>query len=129
VIKTWIIDYQQKFGKTLVPTTSGIDGPDTAEEAKAEFLRKNPNVKAKDITSVKAGTSQCETYEELVDWLKSREVSPREAQGGVQVMVLNSREPRKPWHCEKCGYDLNDGVDHVGNAYYCPKCHDVFQVG
>jgi hypothetical protein len=127
VIKTWIIDYTQKHGKMSVPTTTAIEGPDTPEEAKAEFLKKNPNAKG---VKVRAGTSHCETYEELVGWLKSREVSPREAQGGVQVMVLNPRRPREPWPCPAgCGFDLNKGVDHVGNAYSCPRCHKVFQTG
>jgi hypothetical protein len=125
VIKTWTIDYKQKFGKTPVPTTTAIEGPDTPEEAKLAFIRKNPDAKG---VKVRAGTSHCESYEELVEWLKSREVSPRETQGGVQVMVLNPRKPREPWPCE-CGFDLNDGVDHVGNAYYCPKCHTLIQTG
>jgi predicted Zn-ribbon and HTH transcriptional regulator len=126
--KTWIIDYKQSFGKTAVRTTTAIEGPDTPREAKAEFLRKNPEVNPRSI-KITAGASHCETYEELAEWLKSREVSPREAQGGVQVMVLNPREPQEPWLCEKCGFDLNKGHDHVGNAYLCPKCHSVIQTG
>ena len=127
MIKTWIIDYKQKFGTTPVSATTAIEGPDTSEQAKAEFLRKNPEVNPKTI-KVTAGASHCETYEELVEWLKSHEVSPREAQGGVQVMVLNPKLPREPWRCE-CGFDLDKGVDHVGNAYYCPKCHALIQTG
>ncbi len=127
MIKTWTIDYKQKFGKTSVPTTTAIEGPNTPEEAKLEFLKKNPDAKG---VKARAGTSHCETYEELVEWLRSNQVAPREAQGAVQVMVLNAREPQEPWLCPAgCGYDLNNGHDHVGNAYLCPQCHEVFQTG
>jgi hypothetical protein len=125
MIKTWIVDYKEKFGKTFTQVTTAIEGPNTPEEAKLEFIRKNPNAKQ---VKVKAGGAQCETYEELAEFLRSHEVSPREAQGAVQVMVLNPRLPQTPWQCD-CGFDLNKGVDHVGNAYYCPKCHALIQTG
>jgi hypothetical protein len=129
MITTWIIDYKQKFGKTSVPTTTAIEGPNSREEAKTGFLRKNPEVNPKSV-KVTAGALHCESYEELVEWLKSREVSPREAQSAVQVMVLNPRMPREPWPCPGCGIDLNKvDIDKTGNCYYCPKCHELIQTG
>ena len=123
MIKTWLIHYKEH--KTSV--TEPIEGPDDPVTAGLEFRKKHPKVKN---FAVEPGASHCETYEELVGWLVDHEVSPRDAQGAAQVMVLNPKMPREPWACPGCGIDLNRiDIDKVGNGYYCPKCHTLIQTG
>ena len=91
MIKTWTIDYKQKFGKTSVPTTTAIEGPNTPEEAKLEFLKKNPDAKG---VKVRAGTSHCETYEELVEWLRCNQVAPARRRGRSRSWSSTPASPR-----------------------------------
>ncbi len=74
------------------------------------------------------------TYAELVAWLEENNVSPEDARVAAQVEVVNVRN-LEPSPCPKCGHDLNNGTNHVvtdgvlGDAYYCPKCNYLVQVG
>jgi predicted RNA-binding Zn-ribbon protein involved in translation (DUF1610 family) len=110
-------------------STKNVDEAIAALLADKRYMT-DKGVKRENITA-KRGGEVVETLEELGLWLKMNNLTFAQAQGGAQVMYVNGRTPH-PFPCPNCKVDINnktDGPDKVGNAYYCPKCHYLLQVG